>query len=200
MGRTKIKPFEQPNDYTCGPSTWKMALSILGIRKSLNFLKRLCKTNTCGTSTKNMINAANKLGLSVLLVKKSNLRLLKIALQPKSKKISRAVVVDYLYDLDKKHHPDPKSGHWATVSSFKDKTKRIQLLDSASGTKKSYTWFDFCKRWFDYDLKRRYLNLKKTKFKMIKNWQPKLMMVIAKNPANLPKFHNHYVKLYLPNI
>jgi ABC-type bacteriocin/lantibiotic exporter with double-glycine peptidase domain len=198
MGRTKIIPFEQPNDYTCGPSTWKMALSILGIRKSFLFLNKLCKTNSSGTSTKNMIKVANKLGLSVLMVRKTNLRQLKSALKIKSPKNSRAVVVDYLYDLDKNKKPDPKSGHWATVSSYKSKVKRIQLLDSASGTKKSYRWFDFYKRWFDYDLKRRYINVKKTKYKMIKNWQPKLMLVIAKNPLDLPKFKSPQVKLYLP--
>jgi len=189
MGRSKVTPIQQPDDNTCGPSSLKIALKILGINKSLAELINICKTGKNGTSTKNLINAAISYNLSVLAVEYATLRHLKSALNYRSNQ-NRAVLVSYLYDLDEKGKPHPESGHWAVVASFMSDKGRIVLLDSATATKKSYQWTEFRKRWKDYDLKRKnvYKKGKKHTFKLVRSWQPQLMLVIAKNPDFLPKF------------
>jgi len=137
MGRTKVKPVQQPDDTTCGPSALKAALKVVGIRRSLSALIDLCRTNSNGTSTKNMIKAVNKLGLSCLIVEYATLRHLQSALKY-SPNTPRATLVSYLYDLDDEDEPKPESGHWATVASYRASTSRIVLLDSSTGQRKSY--------------------------------------------------------------
>lgn len=194
MGRSHVEPIQQPSDNTCGPAALKLALEILGKRKSLAFLVELCKTSRNGTSTRNLITASNKLGFSVLVVEYATLRHLQSALRYRSNQ-PRAVMVSYLYDLDKKARPHPDSGHWATVSAYLTSKSRIVLLDSSSGQKRSYSWVDFRNRWMDYDLRRR--NLKRS-FKLVKHWQLQLMLVIASAPNFLPKFKISTAKLFAP--
>ncbi len=198
MGRTHVTPIQQPDDTTCGPSALKSALAILGKRKSLATLIELCKTNRNGTSTKNMIAAINKLGFPVLVVEYATLHHLQSALRY-SPNAPRAVLVSYLYDLDEKDAPHPESGHWAVVTSYSARNSRIILLDSATGKKKSYPWKEFRDRWMDYDLKRRKIKKGKKEFKLIRRWQEQLMMVIAKDEKNLPKFKTTTAKLFLPS-
>lgn len=197
MGRSHVTPIHQPDDTTCGPSALKSALTILGKRKSLASLIELCKTNRNGTSTKNMIAAINTLGLPVLVVEFATLHHLQSALKY-SPNATRAILVSYLYDLDEQENPHPDSGHWAVVSSYSARNSRIVLLDSASGKKKSYPWKEFRQRWMDYDLKRRKITKGKKEFKLVRRWQEQLLMVIAKNEANLPKFKIATAKLFLP--
>lgn len=187
MGRSHVTPIQQPDDTTCGPSSMKLALKILGIRKSLTELMNLCKTNRNGTSTQNMIKAANKLGLSVLVIEYANLHHLQSALKYPPNN-PRAVLVSYLYDLDDKDRPHPDSGHWAAVASYLASKSRIVLLDSSSGQKKSYDWADFRSRWMDYDLKRKKLKKRGRKFRLVRHWQQQLLMIIAKDASSLPKF------------
>lgn len=187
MGRSRARAIRQPDDLTCGPSSLKMALQILGIRRSLDMLIELCRTNRNGTNTVNMIRAINKLGLSVLAVQNSTLHHLQSALRSPTNQ-ARAVLVTYLYDLDEKEDPHPDSGHWAVVSSYLASKSRIVLLDSASGKKKSYDWQDFRNRWVDYDLKRYKSHGNGKQFRFVRCWQPQLLLVVAKDPRHLPKF------------
>lgn len=106
-------------------------------------------------------------------------------------------MVSYLYDLDEKMKPHPDSGHWAVVSSFSASKNRIILFDSASNSKKSYNWQDFRDRWRDYDYKRKKVGEKGKTFRLVRHWQPQLMLSIAKNPESLPKFRNETSKLFL---
>ena len=195
MGRSHITPIQQPDDTTCGPAALKLALTILGKRRSLSSLIALCKTTRNGTSTQNMIAAVNKLELPALVVEYATLHHLQSALKY-TPNAPRAILVSYLYDLDEKEEPHPDSGHWAVVSSYSARNSRIVLLDSASGKKKSYPWKEFRDRWTDYDLKRRKIKKGKKEFKLVRRWQEQLMMVIAKDEKNLPKFKIATAKLF----
>ena len=197
MGRTHISPIRQPDDTTCGPAALKLALAVIGIRKSLASLIKLSKTNRNGTSTKHMVEAVNKLGLPVLVVEYATLHHLQGALKYPPNQ-PRAILVSYLYDLDKKDRPHPESGHWAVVSSYSASRSRIVLLDSATNKKKSYHWQRFRERWMDYDLKRKKLHARGKKFRLVRRWQQQLMMVIARDIDNLPKYKISTAKVFLP--
>ncbi len=194
MGRSHVIPIQQPNEITCGPSSLKIALQILGKRKSLASLMTLCKTNRNGTTTKNLITAINKLGFCVLVVEYATLRHVQSALRYSPNHL-RAVLVSYLYDLDKKDRPHPESGHWAVVSSYHNHNSRIVLLDSASGQKKSYAWQNFRNRWIGYDLKRK---RRKRTFQLVKRWQQQQLVIIAKDPSDLPKYKIATSRLFTP--
>ena len=195
MGRSHITPIKQPDDTTCGPAALKLALAIFGKRRSLSSLITLCKTTRNGTSTKSMIAAVNKLGFPTLVVEYATLHHLQSALKY-TPNAQRAVLVSYLYDLDEKEQPHPDSGHWAVVSSYSARNSRIVLLDSASGKKKSYPWKEFRDRWMDFDLKRKKIKKGRKEFKLVRRWQEQLMMVIAKDEKNLPKFKIATAKLF----
>lgn len=198
MGRTHVSPIQQPDDTTCGPAASKLALQILGTRKSLRFMTGLCRTNRNGTSTINMVKAMNKLGFPVMVVQYATLHHLQSALRYPPNQV-RAVMVSYLYEDDDKERPHPDSGHWAVVSSFSASESKIVLLDSAEGRKKSYDWQEFRNRWTDFDYKRKKLHARGHKYKLYRHWQPQMLMVVAKDPENLPKFKIQSSKTYLPN-
>lgn len=197
MGRSHIKPIEQPDEVTCGPAAIKLALAVLGKRQSLGTLVTLCKTNRNGTSTRNMISAMNKLELSVLAVEYATLHHLQSALRYPPNHI-RAVLVAYLNALDDNDEPHPESGHWAVVASYMASKSRIVLLDSYSGKKRSFDWQDFRSRWMDYDLRRRKLKKRGRKFRLVRRWQQQLMLVVTKDPAFLPRFTISTAKLFFP--
>jgi ABC-type bacteriocin/lantibiotic exporter with double-glycine peptidase domain len=198
MGRSHVAPIQQPTNYTCGPAALKTALRIFDIHKSLETLIELCKTTRNGTTTKNLIRAINSFGFSVLAVEYATLTHLQSALKYSPTNV-RAVLVSYLYDLDKKNRPHPDSGHWTAVSSYLPSKNRIVLFDSASNTRKSYNWQEFRSRWKDYDWKRKKIGRRGHKFRLIRHWQPQLMLVIAKDIENLPKFTITTSKLFLPS-
>lgn len=198
MGRSHVTPIQQPDDLTCGPSSLKLALEILGKHKSLSSLTDLCKTNNNGTTTKNLIKAVVKLGYAVEVVEYATLHHVQSALRYPSNHV-RAVLVSYLYDLDEKDKPHPDSGHWAVVSSYASSRSRIILLDVAEAKKKSYAWSDFRRRWMDYDLKRRKVGKRGNRFKLIHKWQQQLLVVIAKNKEDLPKFRSASSDIFLPS-
>lgn len=199
MGRSHVVPIQQPDDTTCGPAALKLGLAVLGKRRSLMSLAQLCKTNRNGTTTKNMISAVNKLGFWVLVVEYATLHHLQSALRYRSNQI-RAVMVTYLYDRDERERPHPESGHWAVVSGYMASKSRIVLLDSASGKKKSYDWSDFRERWKDYDYKRKKVGKRGNHFKLIRRWQPQLLMVIAREELHLPKFTIETSEVFPPII
>lgn len=187
----------QPDDTTCGPASLKHALSVLGMRASMDRLITLCKTGRNGTSTKHMIEAANKLGLSVLVVEYATLHHLQSALKYRPKEPC-AVIVSYLYDVNERHEPQPESGHWAVVASYLSSKSRIVLLDSSTGKRKSYAWNDFRLRWWDYDFKRKKVKKNSNKFRLIRKWQPQLMLVIARDPESLPYFRTDTARVFIP--
>jgi ABC-type bacteriocin/lantibiotic exporter with double-glycine peptidase domain len=197
MGRSTAKAIQQPNDRSCGPTALKTALSIFGQKRSLPFLTKLCKTSRNGTTTHNLIGATIKLGYSVELVEGATLTHLASSLRYSKNKI-RVTLVSYLYDLDEKQRPHPDSGHWAVVSSYSASKSRIYLLDSSTATRKSYDWPDFRNRWMDYDFKRIATSDRKKSFKMIRHWQPQLMLVIAKKEDNLPQFNISSSRIFTP--
>lgn len=161
----------------------------------MDTLMTLCRTNRNGTSTKNLVAAANKLGYSVLLVEFATLTHLTNALKYKPNH-PRAVLVSYLYDLDEKDNPHPESGHWAMVSSFSPSKNRIVLLDSASAQKKSYAWADFRSRWMDFDLKRRKISARSKRYKLVRKWQQQLLFIMARDPKDLPRFADSRTQLF----
>jgi ABC-type bacteriocin/lantibiotic exporter with double-glycine peptidase domain len=196
MGRSKVTAIQQPNDHSCGPSALKTALKILDIRSCLSTLTKICKTNGNGTSTKNLISGINKLGLQALSVEHATLQHLQGALKSKPGH-NRAIMVNYLYDYNDQGKFDYDSGHWAIVSAYSASKSRIYILDSYSGKKISYPWSQFRKRWIDFDLKRKRINTANRKFKIVKKWLQQLMVVIAKDERDLPKFKSETAKLYL---
>jgi ABC-type bacteriocin/lantibiotic exporter with double-glycine peptidase domain len=197
MGRKNIKPIQQPDDITCGPTSLKHVAEYLGLRVSMKRLITLCKTGRNGTSTKHMIDAANKLGLSVMVMEYATLQHLQSALKYRPKE-QRAVIVSYLYDLDDKYRPQEESGHWAMVASYLSSKSRIVLFDSATGKRKSYDWSDFRARWWDFDYKRKKLTKNGKKFRLIRKWQPQLMMVVARDPESLPYFRTETARVFIP--
>ena len=198
MGRSKAKTYLQPDDNTCGPASLKTALEILGIKKSLKELIRLCRTSRNGTTPARLINAANKLGVSVLAVEWTTLTHLQNALKHQASK-PRAVIVDYLYDLKTDFSPHEESGHYTAVAKYSASQRRLPVFDSASGSKKSYDWQDFLDRWYDFEFKRRKTKIGRTKtFKLVKSWNNRLMLVLARDPKFLPKFKISTAKLFLP--
>jgi ABC-type bacteriocin/lantibiotic exporter with double-glycine peptidase domain len=197
MGRSKATPVPQPDDLSCGPSALKVALEIVGKRKSLSYLYKLCKTNNNGVTTKHMIEAINKLGFSVEVVEYATLHHLQSALRYPANHM-RASMVSYLSELDQKDRPHPESGHWATVASYAASKSRIILFDSSSGgSKTSYAWSNFRTRWMDYDYKRRKIG-KRGKFKLVKKWQQQLLLVIAKDENDLPWFRIDTSRVFSP--
>ncbi|MFH0749561.1 MAG: hypothetical protein V1917_01430, partial [Candidatus Gottesmanbacteria bacterium] len=85
---------------------------------------------------------------------------------------------------------------WATVSSYLPSKNRIVLLDSSTAKRKSYNWQDFRERWFDFDLKRKKLTKTGKRFKLIRHWQPQLMLIIARDVKHLPKFETPTSKMF----
>lgn len=188
MGRSHITTTLQPDNISCGPASIKHALEILGKRKSVSSLAKLCKTTKNGTGDKKIIRAFNTLGFSVLTIERATLRHLITSLRYQPSR-PRAVMVNYLYSLENNEdEPWYESGHWATVSSFSAADNKIILFDSYTGTKKSYRWHDFRKRWMDYDIKRKKTSARSKKLKTYRKWCKQFLLVVSSDPSHLPKF------------
>ena len=195
MGRKHVNTIMQPDENTCGPVSIVHALAIFGQKRSIVGLSKLCKTSSQGTTTHNMIQGLRKLRFFVMGVEKSRLDHLMSALQSPPNQ-PRAVIVSYLYANDKRDEPLIESGHWATVCSYSPSRSRIVLFDSYSGQKKSYYWEDFCLRWKDYDRKRRKISDRKYRF--IKRWRQRLMLVVASERSHLPEFRIRTASVHTP--
>lgn len=194
MGRSSVKVITQKDDVSCGPASLKHAMEIFGFRKSVTYLQSLCNTTKNGTSTANMIRAIRRLGYAVLTVEYATLTHLTSALKHTPRK-PRALIVSYLYDTNQQQTAID-SGHWATVSSYNASVGKIVLFDSYTGTKKSYVWKFFRTLWKDYDRVRKPIRSIKKQIKIVRKWQHKLLLVVAKDVRDLPKFHSQYTKIY----
>ena len=196
MGRTAVKVTTQKTDASCGPASIKHALEIFGLKKSERTLQKLCKTTRNGTSTLNMISALKRLGYAVMAIEHATLRHITGALKYSPLK-PRAVIVSYLYESDNaKSSADVDSGHWATVYTYRANKSRIVLFDSYTGTKKSYVWSTFTSIWKDYDRVRKTFSGRSKRIKLIRKWQHKLMLIVAKDVHHLPNFHSPYIRVY----
>lgn len=186
MVRSKVKVIKQSSDVNCGPTSLKHALEIIGVRKSVSSLEQLCKTNRNGTTTKQMIRAIRSLGYSAMAVSRCNLRHITSALTYTSDK-PRAAIVDYLYGGDEEV-TEIDSGHWAAVSSYSHTKKRLTVMDSYSGKRKSYSWQVFKSMWRDFDRVRKPISKFSKRYRIARKWQNRLLLIIAKHQDDLPKF------------
>ncbi len=194
MGRSKVKVITQHREESCGPASIKHALEIFGLRRSLTYLHDICKTNSYGTSTTAMIRALRRLGYVVLQVEHATLRHLTCALRHTPNK-PRAVIVSYLYDQTD-DVPEHDSGHWATVASYRASDKRIVVLDSYTGKRKSYMWDIFRGMWKDYDRIRKPISKMVKKIRLVRKWQHRLLLIVAKDKRDLPRFKISTARLY----
>ncbi|NQU99432.1 MAG: C39 family peptidase [Parcubacteria group bacterium] len=131
----KLKLFKQSRGY-CGPASLKMVLSSYGINKSEKYLAKLTKTSrTEGCYEKNIIEAAEKLGLNGYVKQKSSIRELRELVKKKV-----PVIVNWF-------SPE-EGGHYSVIVGFEK--NKIILADPHFGELKKYKidWFE--DRWFDF--------------------------------------------------
>ncbi len=197
MGRSKIKPIKQPNDVTCGPAALQLVCRILNIRRTMHGLISLCKTSRNGTSNDSMIRAIRSLGLICSIKKRASLTHIKCALY-QTQKHKRAILTNYLYDINDEGRPEADSGHWAVISTYSPSKGKITVLDSYSGKRKSYSWKDFRKRWIDVEYKRKKV-VGKRYFRIIKTVHPQPLFIIGKSITDLPPVsRKRYSKIIEP--
>lgn len=68
-----LKPFKQSHSH-CGPACLKVILNYYGIDKTEKELGKLCKTDNVGTSGKELVQAAKKLGFDAKIKDKSSVK------------------------------------------------------------------------------------------------------------------------------
>lgn len=193
MTRSTTKIFVQPNEFSCGPSSLKNALRTLNIRVPYTTLFSLCKTTKNGTNIKDIIRAANQLGLSVMSMQKCTLTHIQSTLRARPGR-KLAIIVDYIYP----ENETEDDSHFAAVAAYSARSGRITMFDSYSGTRKSYLWTDFINRWYGYE-SRRIKNKNSVRYlSYYKKWQDRHMLILAKHPSHLPKFKNSTIKVFLP--
>ncbi|MBU4501951.1 MAG: C39 family peptidase [Nanoarchaeota archaeon] len=130
-----IKPFKEKPGY-CGPASLKMIASYYGIKKSEEELAKLCKcTPEKGTSAKNLIKAAKKIGLEGFIQNNSSISdIRKYVLK---KKIP--LIVDWFCEYD---------GHYTPVIDIN--AKNIYLADGCIGSVRTMNLDKFKRVWFDF--------------------------------------------------
>ncbi len=197
MVRSKLTPIFQPNDFTCGPASVKIAAKILGRKISFKTASLLCRTDHTGTSTDNLIQALRNLGFYALYLEEANLKHVQAGLRSTSSR-PKAVIVSYLYDHLAPGSPDENSGHFAVVSSYSSRNGRIHLFDSYTGKKTSTAWLKFIRTWYEIGLRRRRIIKGSRKYRMIRAKTKGILILIAREKDQLPKFRTAKVHLYLP--
>lgn len=198
MGRSHVQPIKQPDEVSCGPATLQTILRIFDIHAPMPLLFELCRTNSQGTNTRNMIRAIRMLGFWVQYRKNGRLTDMKKALAQRQNNTC-AVCVPYLYGGS---HSNPKedSGHWATVASLGTQSKTITLFDSYEGKRKTYSWRNFRDRWWDYSMKKRpQTNTESpSKRKFSKLWKQGIMITVALRETSVPSTGQSTAKLFPP--
>jgi predicted double-glycine peptidase len=131
----KVKPFRQKTGF-CGPASLKMVLDYFGVRKTENYLARLSgATKNLGATGKNLLRAAQKLGLKGFIMdfsKISDVR--KYVLK---KRIP--VIVDWF---------SQDEGHYSVA--VKIDRKNIYLQDPELGRIRKLDLETFKRVWFDF--------------------------------------------------
>jgi ABC-type bacteriocin/lantibiotic exporter with double-glycine peptidase domain len=191
MGRSKAKPIPQPDELTCGPTSLKMALEMLGIDRSLKSVIKLCRTNHKGTTIPNLARAAAKCGTYALTLQDATLRHLVSALKyPRAE--PRAVIINYISRQTQNHTLHEDSGHYSTVLSYSAAKKRIYLLDPYTAQVRSFTWKNFLSRWFDMDYKKNSTGARR------RVYTNRAMIIVAKKADYLPDFKLLNQSVYFP--
>ena len=130
-----VKPFNQSPSY-CGPSSLKMVLEYYGIDKSEKELVRLTNcTKSLGTTAKNIVNSAKKLGMKASFKDYSTINDIEVKLK---KRIP--VIVDWF------SHDE---GHYSVIVGF-DK-ENIYMQDPELGHIRMMKRKTFMTVWFDFD-------------------------------------------------
>ncbi|TSC83912.1 MAG: putative fusion protein (N:peptidase-C:desuccinylase) [Parcubacteria group bacterium Gr01-1014_13] len=133
----RVLPFRQSSGF-CGPASLKMVLEYFGIKKSEKELAKLSNAHPHhGTSAKNLVLTAKKLGLKGFYKDFSSIKEIKKYLD---KKIP--VIVDWF------SHDD---GHYSVVIGI-DK-KFIYLQDPELGKINKIDLVTFQRIWFDFEEK-----------------------------------------------
>ena len=136
----KFNLFKQSKGY-CGPASLRMVLSAYGIKKSEDYLAKLAKTTRKkGTSEKNLVKAAKKLGFKGSVKQKSTIKELK-----KLVKKSIPAIVGWT-------SPE-EGGHYSVVAGFEK--NKILLADPHFGKIKKHDIKWFKERWGEVVNKKR---------------------------------------------
>lgn len=129
----------------CGPATMKMVLGYYGIEKSEAELAKIMRhSKKLGTTNKDAVRVAKKLGFSVKVKRNSSFKDLEKWL---NKKVP--VIVDW-FTRGRNDHGDSEvaDGHYSIVAGLDD--KYIYLQDPEIGRIRKLTRDDFKKVWFDF--------------------------------------------------
>lgn len=130
----------------CGPASLKIVAEYFGIKKSEHELALLCKTNTrIGTSGKNLVAAAKKLGFETKIFDDSVFSMIEHWLRR-----GTPVIVDWM-SPGQSRPPRVRmaGGHYSVVCGL---TKaHIILEDPGLGSRRKVSREDFMSVWFDFD-------------------------------------------------
>lgn len=129
-----VKPFRQSPGF-CGPASLKMVLEYYGVERTEKEIGQLSKcTREKGTSAKNLIKAAEKLGFKAHIEDNSNINRIKYFLDNKI-----PVIVDWF------SHDE---GHYSVSIGLDD--KNIYLQDPELGAIRTLDRQTFFRVWFDF--------------------------------------------------
>ncbi len=137
----KLKPYEQTKGYSsCGPVSLKIVLEFFGIKKTEKELIELtdCRLDI-GTSGKNLLSAAKKLGLKGFIKDKATFKDLKYYVN--KKKIP--VIIDWFSATE-----NSIAGHYSVIASIKN--NKIIIADPEFGKIRSLDINIFKMLWFDF--------------------------------------------------
>ncbi|HUX80975.1 MAG TPA: cysteine peptidase family C39 domain-containing protein [Candidatus Paceibacterota bacterium] len=134
----KIPQFYQHTDFTCGPTSLRMAFAFFGVELSEKHLRFEAHTNKeVGTHHLGMIESARHHGFYVYANNNSSLIEIEYVL-----KMNRPVIIHYL-------EPFINEGHYALVHRISK--NKLYLSDPWFGKRLSFSHDDFLKRWKSED-------------------------------------------------
>lgn len=120
----------------CGPASLKMLLGFFGVNESHEKLAKLTKaTGAAGTSHKNLVSAAEKLGFKVISGENGSWKLLDDYLNTRK----LPVLVDWFSETD---------GHYSVALALTKNS--ISIADPEYGKVRKLSWKTFNRVWFDF--------------------------------------------------
>ena len=132
-----MRYFKQSKPWSCGSASMRMVLDSMGIRKSEKSIMRLLGTNKEGTGYFQLVGLCERLHLSYVVMRNSQIRDLKKCL-----KNGYCIIVNYYLEYD-------ETGHYAVVRKIDG--GNVHLLDPWRGPRKKYSLRHFKRIWFDYE-------------------------------------------------
>ena len=130
----RIRPIVQRHDFACGVVCMQMVLEYYGIRKSERQLIKLCKSNKIGTTAKNMVECAKKLGLEAYY--KDN-----TSYEELVKLVREGIPVIFNWFID--------GGHYSIAVSANP--KGLEYVDPSYGRYVPMKKQDLLDCWFDFE-------------------------------------------------